>query len=289
MERTAILLAAFLLLAGCTGPLGSGDVQTTTEEPIETGYESVETTLAHEYEHVIQTALVGDRDVPDSVEEGTAVYVEDAYAERYLDGVDPSAERRAAYEGAKANAWKYLKAEYHLGYRYVDASVDSPENLSTMYEDVPTTGEQILHGLSPEQEPPANLTVTPDGSAWAQTGPLGETFLRVALTEHLNGSAATTAAAGWGNDTLLVHGWEKQSFVWVIRMDDPENASELETALNQHLDGIATRDGEQWRSNDAAYRLIRADDETLAVAVGNRTFVGNVSISSSDDAMTVSV
>jgi hypothetical protein len=117
---------------------------------------AVEATLAHEYVHVVQVETdfgLTEAELDElqasvspglfaDVREGAAEYAADVYAERYLDGVDLLAERRAAYERARPNAWKLSRAGYYYGYCYVAARVDSPRQLPTVYKTAPETQEQ---------------------------------------------------------------------------------------------------------------------------------------------------
>jgi hypothetical protein len=259
---------------------------------------AVEATLAHEYVHVVQVETdfgLTEAELDElqasvspglfaDVREGAAEYAADVYAERYLDGVDLLAERRAAYERARPNAWKLSRAGYYYGYCYVAARVDSPRQLPTVYKTAPETQEQLIHGLGPDEEPPVPLSVR-TGAGWQRQGTFGELHLQVALTEHLAQSRAVEAAAGWGNDTVLNRG---DDYVWVVRMDDAANASDLETALGSHVDGLEAATDPIDRPADVAYRVVRVDEETLALAVGDPAFVETVRISTDDGSVNVS-
>jgi len=259
---------------------------------------AVEATLAHEYVHVIQVetnfSLTDDElaelqasvspGMFSNIREGAAEYVADIYAERYLEGVDLRAERRAAYERARPNAWKLSRAGYYFGYCHVAARVGSPRQLPAVYEASPETEEQLIHGLRPDEEPPAALSVRA-GDGWHPRGTVGELSLRVALTEHLTESRAAEAAAGWGNDTLLRHG---DSYVWIVRMDDAANASELEPALDSHVEGLRAATDPIDRPTNTEYRVVRVDDETLALVTGSSSFIESVRISIGDGSVRVS-
>jgi hypothetical protein len=261
----------------------------------------IEATLAHEYVHVVQVETefsLTDEELTElqenervspgmfsNIREGAAEYVADVYAERYLEGVDLRAERRAAYKQARPNAWKLSRAGYYYGYCHVAARVESPRELPAVYKAPPETEEQLIHGLSPDEEPPVPLSVQAAGE-WQARGTVGELHLQVALTEHLTESRAVEAATGWGNDTLVSRG---DDYVWVVRMDDATNASELETALERHVDGLRAATDPIDRPADVAYRVARVDDETLALVVGEPTVVGTVRLSAEDGSVNVSV
>jgi hypothetical protein len=259
---------------------------------------AVEATLAHEYVHVVQVETnfsLNDDELAElqasvspgmfaDVREGAAEYVADVYAERYLDEVNLLAERRSAYEQARPNAWKLSRAGYYYGYCHVAARVDSPRQLPAVYESSPETEEQLIHGLSPDEEPPDPLSVR-TGQNWKPRGTFGELHLQVALSEYLAESHAVEAATGWGNDTLVSRG---DDYVWVVRMDDAANTSELEAALDSHVDELRATTDPIDRPADAAYRVVRVDEETLALAVGDPGFVETVRIPADDGSVTVS-
>ncbi|OYR67932.1 hypothetical protein DJ79_06955 [Halorubrum ezzemoulense] len=258
----------------------------------------VEATLAHEYVHVVQIETdfcLTDEELTQvqanvspgtfaAVREGAAEYVADVYAERYLEGIDLRAERRAAYERARPNAWKLSRAGYYYGYRHVAARAESPRQLPAVYETPPETTEQLVHGLRPDEAPPVPLSVRA-GEKWQSRGTVGELRLQVALTEGVAESRAAEAAAGWGNDTLLRRG---DDYVWIVRMDDAANASDLETALESHVDGLAAATDPIGRPSDIAYRVVRVDEETLGLVVGESTTVESLRISAEGEAVNVS-
>lgn len=259
---------------------------------------AVEATLAHEYVHVVQVetnfSLTDDQldelqatvspGMFADIREGAAEYVADVYAERYLERVDLLAERRAAYEQAMPNAWKLSRAGYYHGYCHVAARTNSPRNLPAVYEAPPETEEQLIHGLAPDEEPPAPLRIQTETNLQPR-GTFGELHLRVALTEHLTESRAAEAAAGWGNDTVLSRG---DGYVWVIQMDDPANASELETALQRHVDELMSVTDPIDRRANVTYRVMQVDEETLALAVGESAFIKTVNISDEDGVVDIS-
>jgi hypothetical protein len=71
-------------------------------------------------------------------------------------------------------------------------------------------------------------------------------------------------------------------------MDDAANASDLETALGSHVDGLEAATDPIDRPADVAYRVVRVDEETLALAVGDPAFVETVRISTDDGSVNVS-
>ena len=261
----------------------------------------VERVLAHEFVHVTQyrtdmlpwlSSLERQRVTHDLLQtrlaliEGGAVYVTDAYADRHLDGEAPAEEFAERYRNGSASA-KYFYARYHIGHRYVDAQVDSPDELGSVYEDGPNTTEQVLHDYAPSEEPPADLAVSVNETeSWTRTedDAMGELFARVVLQSELDAETARSAAAGWGNDAL--YGFESgdadPAFAWTLRMDSPREADEFESAATTFADRREA-DGE------AAFRVERVGDETVTLLFGNPAFVENATVSGSSGNVTVEV
>ncbi|PSP56619.1 hypothetical protein BRC82_01710 [Halobacteriales archaeon QS_1_67_19] len=254
----------------------------------------VERVLVHEYVHMVQYRAnmlpwMSAIDQPQvshdllqtrlALVEGGAVYATDAYADRYLDGVDPAADYAQRYRSGSASA-KYFFARYHFGYRYVSDRLDDPENLAGVYENGPNTTEQLLHGYAPDEEPPADLSVTANATGnWSATenNTMGELFTRVALQTELDAETACNAATGWGNDDLrgFESGSDDPAFVWTLRTDSASEADELEAALN-------TFAAERRNATDAGFRVVRVGDETVAVLFGDRSFVESATVSGSN-------
>jgi hypothetical protein len=269
--------------------------------PGEGSASEVERVLAHEFVHATQyrtnmlpwmSSLDQPRVTHDLLQtrlalvEGGAVYVTDAYADRHLDGEDPAEEFADRYQNGSASA-KYFYARYHLGHRYVDARIDSPDELESVYEDGPNTTEQLLHDYAPSEEPPADLAVSANSNgSWTQTedDAMGELFARVVLQSELDAETASSAAAGWGNDALygFESGDEDPGFAWTLRMDSPSEADEFESAATTFADRREA-DGE------AAFRVERVGDETVTVLFGNPAFVENATVSGSSENVTVGV
>jgi hypothetical protein len=260
----------------------------------------VERVLVHEYVHMIQyranmlpwlNAVEQPRLTHDLLQtrvalvEGGAVYVTEAYADRYLDGVDPVGYYADRYRNGTTSA-KYFYARYHFGYEYVSDRVDSPADLATVYGERPNTTEQLLHGRSPGDEPPAPLAVTSNATdEWSVTenDTMGELFVRVALRSELDAGTARSAATGWDNDALygFTTGGEDPGFAWTLRFDSAADADEFASAASDFAD---RRSG----ASDAAYRVERVDDETAVLLFGNPRFVENATVSGSNANVTVS-
>ncbi|NHX36659.1 MULTISPECIES: hypothetical protein [Halolamina] len=253
-----------------------------------------ESTLAHEFVHVVQfqhgwdeaalrrqPRIDGDLSYDGAttyllLREGAATYTQTVYERRYLRERQPAmAHQAAAYGNASAYA-RLLLARYHYGAEYVAARADSPAGLEALHHDPPTSTEQVLHG---SDDPVADLTVrVGPTSGWTERDRdrQGELFLRVALRTELNRSAAVDAAHGWGDDrrvTFVRNG--EVGTAWVLRWDDAANATEFEAAFERFLDAKATRNGSVWYQDagSATYRLQRVTNRTTVVYLGERSFV----------------
>jgi len=255
--------------------------------------DEVEHTLAHEFVHVVQfrAGMVPwiDTSPPHRdrfqanamLAEGGAVYVADRYAERY--GLNSTAHRERArrrYEAGPTGT-RYIYSLYYFGARYAERELDSPDELSALYENRPTTSEQVIHDLSPAAEPPRNLTVSYERRGWRvpRTDRMGELFLRVALRDQLTAAEAAPAAAGWGTDEIAVfRNRQSAALAWTLRWDDPENASAFADAFETYRER---------RSTAYAFRLVRVDANTTVVLGGDPAFVANATTSADEDGVTV--
>ncbi|WP_284014245.1 hypothetical protein [Halobaculum litoreum] len=265
-----------------------------------------ESVLAHESVHVIQFrdgafARLRDRGAvaPGTTEarllrtavvEGSATAVQRAYVERYgVDAPDPVAALGArAANGSTAE--RLGLAPYVVGARYVERRVDDWATLASVYESPPRTTEELLHDRPPGSEPVAPLVVEDDptdewDAAFGERDTHGELFLRVVLAGELPDSRAAAGADGWGNDVRLAFEHETErgavatGYAWVIRFDDAANATEFERAFGAWRD--ARPDGA------GAVRAVRPADRTVAVFVGNESFVASASAAGTDGRVTV--
>jgi hypothetical protein len=71
-------------------------------------------------------------------------------------------------------------------------------------------------------------------------------------------------------------------------MDNATHATELETALQSHVDGLRAATDPIDRPADVAYRVVRVDEETLGLVVGEPTVVETVRIFAEDGVVYVS-
>ncbi|QCC51105.1 hypothetical protein [Halapricum salinum] len=211
--------------------------------------------------------------------EGAAVFTTDALLERYV----PEGPRNVAlYDGIAAAApngslTAYGNSRYVFGTRYVDARIDDPAAIESVYQHPPTTSEQVLHGLAPGSEPPAPLTVTVEtGSEYVLAGSdrKGEAYLRYALDNGVSTDRAVAAAAGWGNDTVRslrpADGEGTTSYVWVQRWDTPGDATEFATVARDYLDSYGTVENGTTTLDGVPARFETLDDRTTALVIGSR-------------------
>ncbi|MDS0257815.1 hypothetical protein NDI56_00170 [Haloarcula sp. S1CR25-12] len=265
--------------------------------------EKTERVLAHEFAHLVQyrtTMLPWQgrlsqprpttdwRNTRRALSEGGAVFVADAYADRYLGVQSNSAYARGLYRNGSAT-YRSALAPYVFGSQYVAHRIDDPANLSAAYETYPRTTEQVVHNETPAEEPPANLSVRASGSdSWTYLGnnTLGELATRAALDTELDRERAAAAASGWGDDRLTIfrnatdesrYGW-----VWVMRWDNESETDELRAAL---LDYTYVRG----QNSDAAFGYRKLDDTTVAVVFGDPGFTARADVRATDDDVSVSV
>jgi hypothetical protein len=263
----------------------------------------VELLLVHEYVHAIQyqsaqlevqapmrdtlTKTIGGRTTSRAIVEGAAVYVSEAYAREHdlawTQGT-PMEMRRCLYEHAPRGVGE-IYAQYYFGGEHFAARLDSPANLSAVYQRPPRTAEELLHGLERGSEPPAALNVTvADSGDWrvAERGHRGELFVRALLANQLPDDRAARAAAGWGEDVAVLFGEgteSAQAAAWVLRFDTAADADEFAAAFDAAASG------------DDEYPFVRRErigSETVVVVAGDQGFVSSATVSGSSGNVTVS-
>ncbi|QLG26469.1 hypothetical protein HUG10_02455 [Halorarum halophilum] len=265
-----------------------------------------ERTLAHESVHVVQfrtnafnrvasgvaegRRTTDDSLVSRSITEGVATYTEASYAARYGTGnATPIRTMGDRYRNASGAA-KLGLAPYYFGGRYADDRVDSPAESREIYGEPPRTTEELIHGLPAGSEPVADLNVSGiDDDGWelvpTSRDGFGELFLRVVLGSELNESRAAAGADGWAADKRVAFRSEAEDdegtgYAWVLRFDDPANATEFEEVFGEWRDA---------REGDGPVATERLDDRTVAVYLGDESFVTDASASDEDDTVTVRV
>jgi len=270
--------------------------------------ETLRLVLVHEFVHAVQfrngrfdqlarnvsRLTVDGRYVHRAILEGVAVYVTDAYADRYpdVDGNNSRLLDRRVRGLSPGSLDRYSLSRYVVGARYVDLRVDGPDATAELYANPPNTSEQLIHGYAPGAEPPRPIDVrvdgTDDGWGTARADRMGEAWIRTALRNGLNATAAHAAAAGWGNDELLtLSNGPNRSYVWAIRFDDAGNATEFEGAFRRYLDARGTRSNGTWTVANRTVDVRPVAPETVVVLVGNDSLVESASVGGS--AATVAV
>ncbi|WP_135533453.1 hypothetical protein [Halostella pelagica] len=277
-----------------------GEVRLTTREASDA---EVERVLAHEFIHTVQmrsgmteslnreSAVSRSTDaslVRQALVEGGAVYVTDSYSERFQSPtVHQSDVVAEEYESGPAGN-RYLWAPYHFGYRYVAATVDSPNELDTAYENHPETTEQLIHNYGPAEEPALDLELsTDDSGSWFRTDAdtKGELVTRIVLRSQLSRARAAAAASGWGNDRLYVYehsSGRTTGLAWALRWDDADEADEAQAAFRSY----AAKHGDD---SEASVQVERVTRETLVVFAGDDEFVDNAYAAGSDDEVEVAI
>jgi len=286
--------------------------------------ERTESVLAHESVHVVQyeqeAFVTTNRNLgPDrefrrttdagltyrSVIEGTAMYAETAYWERYDgNGTAPNVEMRRAYENS-SGAVRLGFAPYRFGAVHVDARVDDATELETVYEEPPRTTSEVLHGVDRDEPAvdPLNVTEVDAGdgdyaAADRAADRQGELFTRVMLAAELEDDRAAAAAAGWRNDRRAAFtDGSNRSYVWALRFEDAAEADTFAAAARDYFDArgeratVDTPNGERtvWRDDDpaATFRVERAGSETVVLVLGAERFVEGIGVDGDDDEVRV--
>mgnify|MGYP006276651489 FL=1 len=268
--------------------------------------------LAHEFTHYVQIqrnqqaslneALGGTTTqaayLTRSIIEGGAVYTTDSYVREYAPNGTLNSpwygEIQASYPAG--HVARFQNARYIDGHEYVSAQVDTPENLSTVYENPPRTTEQLLHGIDPGAEPPTALAVesaTGDGWLASGTDTMGEAFVRYALAADVGQDRAERAAAGWGNDSVRIFrplDGGRAGYVWLLGWDDAANATEFERTLRDAFAARGNDTGSRWALTDvnASAAVNEVGPETTAVVFGPESFLGATTVSG-DGSVRISV
>jgi hypothetical protein len=250
----------------------------------ETTDREVESTLAHEFAHVVQFNRLGG--FPNSetlavqtVLEGAAELVEWQYADRY--GASNGRLMYSEYFSRFRPVSKIGSAPYYFGAQWVRNHSDGAP-LAGVFHDRPTTAEQVLHGLAPGSEPPRNLTVAGESGEYGIFAPSsptrkGEARLRFLLEYGLTPERAARAAAGWGNDRLLeFQSTAGDGWAWVVRWDAASEAREFEHLFADYRANVSE-----------PVRLATVGDETTVLFSGRGAFVGNATASGTAGNVTV--
>ena len=231
--------------------------------------------------------------------EGAATYTEGVYAQRNVDGVglsDYLDQLHADYcQSEGASQW--FLAQYYVGAQHAAASVDDPAELDDLYDQPPITSEQILHNGSGDGLDPMPMGLEAAGDASFDTlgahgnavstadfdgngvlsdrGTQGELFTRVALSQELDHSRAVEAAAGWGNDTMVLTtvfdeegDASAQGYLWVTRWDSTADADQFQSAITEF--GAQRPDTFEMVGDtyELAFQTERPADDTVVTYIG---------------------
>lgn len=244
--------------------------------------------LVHEMTHAVQVqrgiipygdvSTFDERQVRLAVIEGGAVYASTAFVERYdVDGRNWTAFFRGEYlDGPGGN--RYAASTSYFGARYYAAVVDHPGEFESVAANPPRTTEGILHPHRNDTAP-APLAVDADRTGgWTATSAdrYGELFTRVVLGSELPEGRAATAAAGWGNDSLVrFDRGDGRALAWVHRWDSAGDADEFVAAFGDYGDARS-------RDTDARFRVVRVNATTTAAFAGHPAFVANATVEGGD-------
>ena len=256
-------------------------------------------TYAHEFTHQLQDQRVGLKslglDAPDQSDrgiarlalvEGDATSVQGAWMQGNLTpqqmgellqaSLDPKAV--AALQNAPPFVRETSLFPYQNGLSFVSGLIAAGgyAAVDTAFEAPPSSTEQILH---PEKyaahEAPVALPIPADvatklGKGWSAAGQdtLGELILGIWLRQGgVAGAAASTAAAGWGGDRLVVlRGPNAQVGVGLITTwDSPADTVEFFTAAST---AVAALDPEGSVTTDRQRRVFIAMGDASASILG---------------------
>ena len=261
--------------------------------------------LAHEFVHYFQfkgnlSRFEGAEVSSTARIEGTALYIQDVYAQRYLDqSIQPYEAARRTFRRGDAYE-KYTIAPYYLGARYVRNEISDPQNLSRLYDSWPTTAEQLLHPSMKDGDSTSELSVRAEASnTWRPTssddeGRQGELKLRIALTTELADSRVRRAAAGWANDRLVTYHAgnitnprQRTGYAWVLRFDNSREATEFQRALEAYLAKRKPRRDGRGGDVTPAFEAHRVAEETVVLFAGAPSFVQNATYQGNSSTVTV--
>lgn len=175
---------------------------------------------------------------------------------------------------------------YEQGEAFTQAMIDLGGwvQLDQVYEQPPTTTEQILHvekylaaeGAAEMEGVDLAPALAPEWQPLLE-GSLGEWLSYLLLSQgaieaaRLPNELSSAAAAGWGGDLLQAYSREDGAVLLVVNhtWDSEEDAAEWLAAMQEHLDaryavtGSAFEGGQCWQSGAGASCLWLAGDQTL--------------------------
>jgi hypothetical protein len=262
--------------------------------------------VAHELTHYIQfqndrqsqlaeqidSQTVDGSYVLRALTEGPAVFTTDRYLERFAENATRNSpyydEEQAAIPVGHIRRWG--NSQYQLGADYVTERIESPRNLSQLYEDPPTRSRKLLDPDAPPR-PSLSVSNTLDRDE-ISTNRLGAAFVRYALESDVDPERARSVAEGLGTDSL--HQFRSDidtygNYAWATRWESEADANEFEAALGAYLDARGTDTATGWRldSLNLSVELRRPTPDTVVALFGADSFVQNTTASGADGEIVV--
>jgi hypothetical protein len=250
--------------------------------------------LAHEFVHYVQFQNDRQRQLAEQIDtqtvdgsyvvralmEGPAAFTTDTYLERFGENEtrnSPYYDReQAAIPPGHLRRW--ANSQYQAGSDYVTQRIDSPRNVSQIYENPPTRSRQLL---DPDSPPAPSLTVsnTLDRDE-ISTNRLGTAFVRYALESHIDPDRARSVADGLGTDSLYQFRSDIETYgnyAWVTRWEQPAEAADFEAAFGEYLDERGNETADGWALDDLnlTVELRRPSAESVVALFGSDSFVTN--------------
>ncbi len=272
-------------------------------DAVPAGAALAEFVLAHELNHALEDQAFGlpkssassdDAVLAESaLIEGSATALMTEYAAQHLE-VGDLLEGTGGLEGEATDlpdiAMAQVTFSYFGGQRFVEelrASADGAWDLVdfTYQRRLPATTEQILH---PEKYlddegalPVPDVPDPPDGWEKADGGTVGEFFTREILRQDAEDVGADEAAAGWGGDRYEFFRREgapaectddcreENALAIVWRGDDPAEAAELRTAIQDYVERSleGTPAGEGTWELDGGWAAVGGEDDVVTLAL----------------------
>jgi hypothetical protein len=273
---------------------GRATAETVYINPANLSRSELETTLVHEFVHVVQRHQHGvpyanytdyeQEIINQAITEGSAIYATDVYADRYLNrSIDQFSQLQSIFQDGSPEE-QLLAAPYHYGAQYVASTIDSPSNLSKMYQDPPVDTSTIIHNETMEESQPLSISIS-TGSSWerddryaAWNVSRGELFVRSVLCPNLSTKETRVVA-----DKLFSVTHTDESYagiIWVIRWNDTNDLSTFGESLSQCIADRSRRDGSH---------VVGISKATTIVIVGDPSFVDAVSIGDSNATTSITI
>lgn len=187
-------------------------------------------------------------------------------------------------------AERYSLWPYYRGTQHVQARLEHPSVVLSLYEDPPETTAEIVRGEPPDEASPMHsVYVDLDNYSTAVRDDVGAAFVEVVLTEAVGPERARTVAAGWRWDTHLTfrdpstETSPPSRHVWLTQWQSERAADAFEAATTEYLDARWDADGDTWSIDDEqSVRLARVDADSVALALGPERFLAEASVEPTD-------